>query len=208
MTSLAALEWNVLTWFQARHTPQLNAVIVNLTDLGYRYVVALVLLAAAAVFVFRRQARTALYLLLAGVLASILTDGIKWLVGRPRPPLPAVAETSFLFPVLNALPSWWPSYSFPSAHAFVSSAGYVTLALVIARRQRRRWQCVLVVGGGLALTAVIGLTRLYLGVHYPSDVLAGWTLGLSVALGCNWLARGGAEPRGLLAGGARSNSSS
>jgi undecaprenyl-diphosphatase len=82
-----------------------------------------------------------------------------------------------------------------------SSAVYVTLALVVARRLRRRRQRVLVVGGGLALVLVIGLTRLYLGVHYPTDVLAGWALGLGVALACGWLEGRWAAPHGVPSAG-------
>jgi undecaprenyl-diphosphatase len=132
MAPLEALDLDVLNWFQARHTPLWNVIIVNVTDLGYRYVVAVVLAVAAAVFALRRESRTALVLVLAGVAAGALTDGIKWTVRRPRPAVPPVAETSLLSPVLAALPVWSLPFSFPSGHALGSSAVYVTLALVVA----------------------------------------------------------------------------
>jgi undecaprenyl-diphosphatase len=75
-------------------------------------------------------------------------------------------------------------HSFPSGHSMISAALYITLAVLIARTlpDRRMRVCVVAIGAGL--TMLIGFTRLYLGVHYPTDVLAGWTAGLLWALVC------------------------
>jgi undecaprenyl-diphosphatase len=75
-------------------------------------------------------------------------------------------------------------HSFPSGHSMISAALYMTLAVLIARTMERRRQRVAVVAIGAALMMLIGFTRLYLGVHYPTDVLAGWTAGLLWALIC------------------------
>ncbi|MFN0247686.1 MAG: phosphatase PAP2 family protein [Kofleriaceae bacterium] len=75
-------------------------------------------------------------------------------------------------------------HSFPSGHSMISAALYMTLAVLIARTMERRRQRVAVVAIGAALMLLIGFTRLYLGVHYPTDVLAGWTAGLLWALIC------------------------
>ncbi len=75
-------------------------------------------------------------------------------------------------------------HSFPSGHSMISAALYMTLAVLIARTLEKRRQRVTVVVIGAALTMLIGFTRLYLGVHYPTDVLAGWTAGLLWALVC------------------------
>ena len=82
------------------------------------------------------------------------------------------------------------SPSFPSGHAMMSAVIYLTLGTLLAQlcpRWRERVY-VLTVAGVLAV--LIGLTRLYLGVHYPTDVLAGWTVGLAWALTSGLLARG------------------
>ena len=75
-------------------------------------------------------------------------------------------------------------HSFPSGHSMISAALYITLAVLIARTLEKRRQRVTVVAIGAGLTMLIGFTRLYLGVHYPTDVLAGWTAGLLWALVC------------------------
>lgn len=75
-------------------------------------------------------------------------------------------------------------HSFPSGHSMISAALYMTLAVLIARTLQRRRQRVTVVVIGALLAMLIGFTRLYLGVHYPTDVLAGWTAGLLWALVC------------------------
>jgi undecaprenyl-diphosphatase len=82
------------------------------------------------------------------------------------------------------------SPSFPSGHAMMSAVIYLTLGTLLAQlcpRWRERTY-VLTVAGVLAV--LIGLTRLYLGVHYPTDVLAGWTVGLAWALASGLLASG------------------
>ncbi|MGE0400420.1 MAG: phosphatase PAP2 family protein [Kofleriaceae bacterium] len=88
-------------------------------------------------------------------------------------------------------------HSFPSGHSMISAALYITLAVLIARRLETRRQRITVVAIGAALTMLIGFTRLYLGVHYPTDVLAGWTAGLLWALVCglvvNWFGKRGAK---------------
>jgi undecaprenyl-diphosphatase len=75
-------------------------------------------------------------------------------------------------------------HSFPSGHSMISAALYITLAVLIARTLKRRRQRVVVVAIGASLTMLIGFSRLFLGVHYPTDVLAGWTAGLLWALIC------------------------
>jgi undecaprenyl-diphosphatase len=142
-----------------------------LTDLGTITVVAAVAL-AAGYLLWRRGARLglaiapALSLGAAGVAAAIG----KSLVGRSRPPigLRLVNETE---------------PSFPSGHTTDATALYVALALVVAivvfRRPLAR---ILVVTGAGLLGGIVGLSRLELGVHWPTDVMAGWTLGATIAL--------------------------
>ena len=79
--------------------------------------------------------------------------------------------------------------SFPSGHSMISAALYMTLAVLIARTLEQRSLRVYVVSAGAFVAMLIGVSRLYLGVHYPTDVLAGWTLGLTWALVCGLVVR-------------------
>lgn len=99
--------------------------------------------------------------------ATLLSAGLKQWLHRPRPELvPHLARVT--------------SLSFPSGHAMVSSAVYLTLAIMLgeAKPALRRY----FVGLAVTLVVLIGCTRIYLGVHWPSDVLAGWALGSAWAL--------------------------
>jgi undecaprenyl-diphosphatase len=197
------LDQSVLRWFQAQHTPGLDPVMVNLTDLGHRYIVTVVGLLAAVCFLLLRQSRAALLVLVATAASWGLVEGIKRAVQRPRPPKEEVrrVKPSLLSQVLAAkeakegkpaegLPQPTraeASYSFPSGHALTTAAVYLTLALLVARRLRRRGPRIAVVVGSALLAFVIGVTRLYLGAHYLTDVVAGWGIGLGCALVCLWL---------------------
>jgi undecaprenyl-diphosphatase len=81
------------------------------------------------------------------------------------------------------------SMSFPSAHAFNSAVIYLTLGALLARAETRRPVRLYIICTALFLTVVIGISRVYLGVHYPSDVLAGWCAGAAWAAGCAFVAR-------------------
>jgi undecaprenyl-diphosphatase len=171
-----------LYWVGSWHRPWLDPVVIQLTLLGDLTVLTTVVLAVSGLYVLRRRPVRAAALAGAGVLAWALERGAKVLVGRQRP---SVAWR------LVELPN---EPGFPSGHALCSMAIYGALALILARSLRRPVARGLVVGAGLGLAVLIGLTRIYLGVHYPIDVLAGWTAGLACAL----LARGAVdkwEPR-------------
>mgnify|MGYP003424416769 CR=1 FL=1 len=85
-------------------------------------------------------------------------------------------------------------YSFPSGHAMMSAVVYLTLAALLARLIPSTRQRLYVVGSAMLITGLIGLSRIYLGVHWASDVAAGWAAGASWALLCwllaNWLKLG------------------
>jgi undecaprenyl-diphosphatase len=87
------------------------------------------------------------------------------------------------------------STSFPSGHSMASSIFYLTIGVLLARTAKRRREKVYFVGSALLLTVLIGFSRVYLGVHYPTDVLAGWSAGTAWAMGCwlvaDWLGRRG-----------------
>jgi undecaprenyl-diphosphatase len=99
------------------------------------------------------------------------------------------------------------SSSFPSGHSMASSIFYLTMGALLARTAKRRREKTYFVCSALLLTFLIGFSRVYLGVHYPTDVLAGWSAGTAWALVCwfvaDWLGRRGklredtGEPRSI-----------
>ncbi|MEU4688288.1 phosphatase PAP2 family protein [Actinoplanes sp. NPDC023714] len=115
--------------------------------------------------IIRKQPRPALYMVVAGAGALILDPSLKALIGRLRP----VVEV----PVAQA-----PGNSFPSGHALGSMVVYGMIVLVFLPAVRRRWRPVLI-GAAAVLVAAIGFTRIALGVHFLSDVLGGWLLGIA-----------------------------
>lgn len=101
--------------------------------------------------------------------ASLIDNGLKAWIDRPRPTLvPHLAQVT--------------DASFPSGHAMVSAALYLTLALMLAEGAKSWAARGAIVGFGTLLTLLIGCSRVYLGVHWPSDVLAGWSFGAAWAL--------------------------
>ena len=166
------------------HSPWQNPLFIDITYLGDRIFLAVVVVAAILALLLRRLRRTALIVVLAALAGMPLSDGVKLLVHRPRPDVPWR---------LIDLPT---SPSFPSGHALESTIVYGGLALTAGRRLRRRGMraAAFVLGGALPL--LIGFSRVYLGVHYFTDVLAGWAAGLAVVLLAAWADRrwGGDQP--------------
>ena len=130
------------------------------------------------------QAHAAHLVATGGIIASFL---LKAAFSRPRPDL--VPHHSIVY-----------SSSFPSSHSMASAVTYLTLAVVMARAHgRRRVKAYFVVIAAL-LTMTVGLSRVYLGVHWPTDVLAGWTAGTVWAASC-WLIAHGLQQHGQLESG-------
>jgi undecaprenyl-diphosphatase len=84
--------------------------------------------------------------------------------------------------------------SFPSGHAMLSAVVFLAVGVLSARFAKRKRVKAYALGCAVAATLLVGLTRIYLGVHWPSDVLAGWTLGAAWAMAC-WLAAWAVEKR-------------
>ena len=149
----------------------------NLTALGSVPVLLLVVLAVAGFLALARLWRHLALVLGASTGGVVLLVALKRIFDRPRPTIvPALAlETSA---------------SFPSGHAMMSAVIYLTLGTLLAQLCPRWRERVYVIGVAATLTVLIGVTRLYLAVHYPSDVLAGWSVGLAWALLSGLAARG------------------
>lgn len=153
----------VLLWINAHFPAWLDGPMLFVTALGYYWVV-LPLLGLAVYAFYRVGARISAALLLISTAGGlVLTMTLKSLLRRTRPELFDSGYTA----------SW---YSFPSGHATVAVGFYGTLALLVAWRLRGFWRWT-VAASGLLLVLLIGFSRLYLGVHYPSDIAAGALLG-------------------------------
>jgi undecaprenyl-diphosphatase len=161
----------VLQWIGARHTPALTSLMTEVTPLGTGAVV-LVVVGVAAAFLWHTEHRLSARLLLASTAGSILLNNVlKLWFDRPRP-------TVFAWETHAA------SSSFPSGHAMSATVVYGTVAYLLARLQKHRWSRALTLSAAVVLIALICATRLYLGVHYPSDVLGGIVVGLAWAGFC------------------------
>ena len=141
----------------------------DVTGLGGFTVVSLVTVVAVLAFLMHGRRRHAFVLAGTVLLAEFSSDIAKTFYNRPRPDL--VPHGSYVY-----------SASFPSGHSTMSAATYLTLAVLIASLEPNRATKAMVFLLAFILMVAIGFSRVYLGVHWPSDVLAGWSLGAAWAL--------------------------
>lgn len=162
--------------------PWLEGAARDLTALGSN-VVLLIFTSAVAVFLAVRRQSHALALVVVSTGGGfILAQALKLVFSRPRPDLvPHLAVVS--------------SSSFPSGHSMFSAVVYLTLGALLSQLVEERALKAYFLGVACFLTFVVGLSRVYLGVHYPTDVLAGWSAGLAWALVC-WMAASYLQRRG------------
>lgn len=155
-------------------SPRFEGAVRDITALGSAVVLTLITAATIVYFLLIRRWTTALFVLVAVGGGQILSTLLKLGIDRPRPDLVSklAVETSL---------------SFPSGHAMLSAVTYLTLGSLAARFLPGRITKVYVFMLAVLLTLMIGVSRLYLGVHWPSDVLAGWCAGFAWAMLC-WLA--------------------
>jgi undecaprenyl-diphosphatase len=164
----------------------------DFTSLGSHAVLLLIGLLALGYILLLRKGASAMLLLVSFGGAMLLNSLLKQSFDRPRPELVAhLAEVH--------------TASFPSGHAMLSAACYLTLGTLLAGVTPGRPLKTYLMGAAILLTLVIGGSRVYLGVHWPTDVLAGWCLGAAWAMGCwlalrGWLAWRGAAARRALPG--------
>jgi undecaprenyl-diphosphatase len=157
----------ILLWINQHSNSRLDRLSLQITAVGNGGAVVVLTLVASAFLWVARQ-RLAILLLISGVLgADIVNRVLKTTFDRPRPEL-FVLETPFSRPL---------SASFPSGHATGAVAFYLVLAYLLGRLGGKGWFRVVANGLAVALVLAIGASRMYLGVHYPSDVLAGWLIG-------------------------------
>ncbi len=153
--------------------PWFEDAVRDVTALGSAPVLVIAVLAVVGFLALARSWALALFTLAASLGGLGASSVLKYLIDRPRPEL--VPREALTF-----------TSSFPSGHSMMSAVVYLTLAALVARLMEQRRLKAYVLAVALGLTMLVGLSRVYLGVHWPSDVLAGWSAGAAWALAC-WL---------------------
>ena len=149
-------------------------VMTDLTALGGTTVLSLITVLVVVYLLLRRSFRTAGFVTVSILGGWLLSSALKLGVARPRPDLvPHLVEVYDL--------------SFPSGHAMLSAITYLTLGAMLSRLETRPALRLFFPIVAVLLTFSIGFSRIYLGVHYPTDVIGGWTAGLAWA-SLSWLA--------------------
>jgi len=162
--------------------PWVEETMRDFTALGGGAILSLLTASLVGYLVIQRKYRAALLLALAVIGGMLLSQFLKSSFGRPRPDL--VPHGSYVY-----------FTSFPSGHSMMSAATYLTLGALLARLQERRQLKIYVLLLAVVITVLVGISRIYLGVHWPTDVLAGWTAGTVWAVLC-WLVMWWLQHRG------------
>lgn len=163
----------------------LKTAMIDFTALGSTAVLTLITLLAVGYLLAMRNAALATFIGASVAAGAGLNSVLKLALARPRPDLvPHLVEVS--------------TASFPSGHEMNSATIYLTLAILLAQQMQSANARTYLLGCAIFLTLLVGFSRVYLGVHWPSDVLAGWAVGTVWACGSSlihalWLERFGAR---------------
>jgi len=145
----------------------------DVTALGSATVLVLVTASVVGFLLFDRKFAAAAYVVAAAGSGLVVSSALKALFRRPRPDIvPHLMRAAYS--------------SFPSGHSVMSAVVYLTLGGLLTRLVAARRLKAYVLAVAVTLTALVGVSRVYMGVHYPSDVLGGWCVGLAWASAC-WL---------------------
>jgi undecaprenyl-diphosphatase len=151
----------------------LEGVLLDLTALGSPTALWIIVLAVAGFLMLKARHRTAMVVLVTCASGELLTSVMKQLFNRPRPTV--VPHLRLVY-----------STSFPSGHAMESALVYLTLAAILMRASDTRSTKIYILAIAILLTLLTGISRVFLGVHYPTDVIGGWIVGFLWASVC-WL---------------------
>lgn len=162
----------------------LDAAMRDITALGSYTVLAIVTFGAVGYLLIDRKRAAALFVLVSVCGGALLSTALKLGFARPRPELVAhLVDVRTL--------------SFPSGHAMLSAVTFLTIGALLARQAPRARHRGYLLALAIALALLVGVSRVYLGVHWPTDVLAGWCLGSAWAMVC-WVAAWWLQQRGGL----------
>jgi undecaprenyl-diphosphatase len=159
----------VLTWVAERRAPALSSFFLSITALGSWPVMTLFTFGTCVGTLLAGERRLSATLAIAMLGVPLLGEFFKAQYGRERPRVVPHLETV-------------ASSSFPSGHTLASVVFFVTLALLCAGHARRKRLRVFLVGSSLAIGALVAASRVYLGVHFPSDVMGGALVGIAWSL--------------------------
>jgi undecaprenyl-diphosphatase len=151
----------------------IEGALLDITALGGPTVITLAVLAVVGFLLLQARYHSAIAIVLTAASGEILNAALKSAFMRPRPEVVPHLRTVF-------------DTSFPSGHAMQSAIIYLTLGAMLMRLSERRLTKIYCCTVAMLATFLVGLSRVYLGVHYPTDVLAGWIVGLFWASVC-WL---------------------
>ena len=176
-----AIDRHIITGLRSAADPALpigpnwlRVMMLDITAIGDFTGLTLITTIVTGFLIVARKYRTAAFVALSVIGGAILNAALKGLFGRPRPDLVAhlveVTDTSF-----------------PSGHAMNSAVVFLTLGALLARTQEKRAVRIYLIAVAILLTLAVGASRVYLGVHWPSDVIAGWCVGATWASLC-WIA--------------------
>jgi undecaprenyl-diphosphatase len=145
----------------------------DFTALGGMGVIALITAATCIYLALVRRWSTIWLILIVTAGSLLLNQLLKTGIDRPRPDLVPRGQVVYFS-------------SFPSGHAMLSASVYLTIGALLARLQKHRFEAIYVMSVAIFVTVLVGVSRVYLAVHWPSDVLAGWAAGSVWATIC-WL---------------------
>jgi undecaprenyl-diphosphatase len=144
----------------------------DITSLGSNIILGIISFAVVGYLLLAGK-RAVAWMILGAVLGGVaLNNSLKFAFARPRP--------DFVTPAVQVFTA-----SFPSGHATLSAITYLTLGAVLAQTQSEVRIRIYFISLAAFVTVLVGLSRVYLGVHYPTDVLAGWCIGAAWAKGSN-----------------------
>jgi undecaprenyl-diphosphatase len=165
---IAALDDAIMNWVVAHRSGMLNKAAIDITALGSGTLVVLFALGALYVLIVVGDLRGALHLVVALVGSTLMIAELKGFLERPRPLGHRLVEAG--------------GYSYPSGHAVSAAVLYVTLALVGSRHFKGPAYRHMLVALAVVTTLLVAASRVYLGVHYPTDVASGTALGAGWAV--------------------------
>ena len=166
---ITTVDHRIINLFQMLRTPAADRLMLGATYIGSGQGVAVIAGAAVLIAILLRRWRDALMITASLAAGSAFFSIAKLIIRRPRPPLydARIVQGGF---------------SFPSGHATMAAVLYATFAVILIRSFRSFWLRLPIALCATIAVLWIGLSRVYLGVHYPSDVLAGWAAGVLWAL--------------------------
>ena len=162
----------ILYWMYHHRAQGFTAAAGVLAHMGSPPVIAGLALVSAIVGIFWHKVRGAAWTLPIAIIgAGLIIQGVKLMIKRPRP--------SFFTPLLHE-----SGFSFPSGHSLIAMVVYGLLGYFVLHLFRNFWARLAVRILTVLVVVAIGVSRVYVGVHYPTDVLAGWVAGIPWLIAC------------------------